>query len=153
MAIALVSAAAAPMSPPDRSSISVSRTSLRRVCSINNALAAHALPHHGVVAGFGAIVEDVDFLVLVALAHDSALALFEVGRAPGHVDTWCSAVRWNCTLVPVPIFSVLPIRADTSPRLHWANSAFSCAGLRASWTKRTAEAGIPRAASSSLMAR
>ena len=49
-------------------------------------LGLDTLPHHGVVAGFGDVVEDVDFIVLVALALDSAFALLQVGRTPGDVD-------------------------------------------------------------------
>src|SRR5258705_5853998 len=44
------------------------------------------LPHHGVVGAFGDVVEDLDGGVLVALPDDAALALLEIGWAPGHID-------------------------------------------------------------------
>jgi len=44
------------------------------------------LPHDGVVAGLGDVVEDVDLVVLVALSQDAAFALLKIGWAPGHVD-------------------------------------------------------------------
>ena len=49
-------------------------------------LGLHTLPHHRVVAAFDDVVEDVNRAILVALSDDSALALLQIGWAPGHVD-------------------------------------------------------------------
>ncbi|MCZ7537850.1 MAG: hypothetical protein M5T61_19270 [Acidimicrobiia bacterium] len=44
------------------------------------------LPHVGVEAALGDVAQHSDFGVLVALAEDSAVALFDVGRTPGRVE-------------------------------------------------------------------
>ena len=75
---------------------------------MNNGFGLNLLPHHGVVADFGDVVEDVDIVVLVALSQDPALALLQDpldAKARRHGAAPRSA---TCTLVPVPIFSVRP---------------------------------------------
>jgi hypothetical protein len=49
-------------------------------------LALVVLPHGGVERALGGIGEDVDLVVLVALAHDAALALLDLRGQPGHVE-------------------------------------------------------------------
>ncbi len=49
-------------------------------------LALVVLPHLRVEAAFSRVGEDVDLVVLVALAHDAALALLDLRRQPGHVE-------------------------------------------------------------------
>ena len=99
--MALVPAAAATDVSPPRSSI----------FAVEHLVAAHlldkqrfgldTLPHHGVVAGFGDVVEDVDLVVLVALAQDSTFA--RCSRSAGRQARLRGAERASrdCTLVPV----------------------------------------------------
>ncbi len=49
-------------------------------------LALVVLPHLRVEAALGRVGEDVDLVVLVALAHDATLALLDLRRQPRHVE-------------------------------------------------------------------
>lgn len=57
------------------------------IWAMNRALRSTVpLPHVRVEAAGGHVADDVHGRVLVALAQDAAFALFDVGRAPRHVD-------------------------------------------------------------------
>ena len=68
------------------------RSSSRRTCVAGQGrgdeagLALVVLPHRGVERAVRGIGEDVDLVVLVALAHDPALALLDLRGQPRHVE-------------------------------------------------------------------
>ena len=49
-------------------------------------LGLQGLPHVGVERSFGDVAKDRHLLVLIALAQDSAFALFDLSRLPGSVE-------------------------------------------------------------------
>jgi hypothetical protein len=74
--------------------------------------ALDGLPAVGVEAPLGGVANDVDLGVLVALAHAAAVALLDVGRAPGAVEV----VDRDAAVLNVgahPIFSVEPTSTGT----------------------------------------
>ena len=109
--------------------------------------ALDGLPAVGVEAPLGGVADDVDLGVLVALAHAAAVALLDVGRAPGAVEV----VDRDAPVLDVGPHPHLLRRADqheTWPARQAANRRAFSASLRASWMNRTCSAGRPRAASS-----
>ena len=64
---------------------------------------------------------------------------------------WWSAHSRVCTLVPAPIFWVLPISTRTAPLRTLPNSSAFLASVSASWMNCTSSLGMPRATSLSRM--
>ena len=60
---------------------------------------------------------------------------------------WCNAISRVCTLVPAPIFWVLPIRTRTVPFLTFPNSSAFFVSVSASWMNWTSSFGMPLATS------
>ena len=57
-----------------------------RSCAMKSAFRFQRLPAIGIEAAPGDVTEDLDFLVLVPLPQDAAVALLDIGGPPGRVE-------------------------------------------------------------------
>ena len=115
-------------------------------------LALERLPAGGVDASLGRIGEELDLVVLVALALDPAFPLGDLGGQPG-TSRWWSATRRLWALTPVPMVSDDPIRIRFFPAFMSLKRRGLAAERLWSCMKAISEAGTPSAISFSLAQR